>query len=129
MARNSTFLLRFQEPCLPGDDASLGTSTETRAREERDQDHQGWAATAGETFVGEHPYRSGSDSDPYILTNRGQVSMRGSSLGTRTVTEAREERDQDRSNLTMGTATKTGAREEQDADVGQSGYNVLPLGL
>ena len=50
------------------------------------------------------------------------------SLGTRTETKAREENDQDRSDLSMGTATKTGNREEQDADVGQSGYNVLPLG-
>jgi hypothetical protein len=45
MARNSTFLLRSREPCLPSDHASVGTSTETRAREERDQDHPGGLAS------------------------------------------------------------------------------------
>jgi hypothetical protein len=93
MTNNLTFLLRFQEPCQPGDDAFLGTATETRAREERDQDHHGWAF----------------------------------SLGTRTETKAREENDQDRSNLSMGTKTATATREEDDADVGLSGYYVLPL--
>jgi hypothetical protein len=50
-------------------------------------------------------------------------------MGTQTLTEAREERDQDKSNLDilMGTQTKTSAREEGDADKSADfNYDVLP---
>ena len=127
MTKTSTFLLRFQEPCQPTDDASFGTATETRAREERDQDHHGWAGTATRIFVPQQPDRLGSPSASKCPSGRSKLGGSPSTLGTRTETKAREENDQDRSDLAMGTATKTGDREEQDADVGHSGYYVLPV--
>jgi hypothetical protein len=123
MANSSTFLLRYQEPCQPGDDASLGTATETRAREERDQDHHGWAASAAMVVVPVNAVAADRRGGPNLTGG----PIVGLPLGTRTETKAREENDQDRSNLSMGTATKTGNREEQDADVGHSGYYVLPV--
>jgi hypothetical protein len=122
----STFLLRFQEPCQAGDDASLGTATETRMREERDQDHHGWVATEDVKVIRANIRdieRTGSPNASGGPTGAGTAA---SSLGTRTETKSREEGDQDRSNLSMSTATKTSTREEQDADVGHSGYYVLP---
>src|SRR4051812_2230774 len=116
----TTFLLRFQESCLPTEASSLGTATETRTREERDQDHHGWAATATKTAVREQPDQMQGLGSYNILPGQVAPQGRGLELGTRTETKAREENDQDRSNLTMGTKTATAIREEDDADVGVS---------
>ena len=129
MTKTSTFLLRFQEPCQPTEDASFGTATETRAREERDQDHHGWAGTAERLFVPQQPDQSDSLGDSNFLGEKCQISVSHLALGTRTETKAREENDQDRSNLSMGTKTATATREEDDADVCHSGHYVLPVVL
>lgn len=50
-------------------------------------------------------------------------------LGTQTLTEAKEERDQDLANstFTMGTQTRTDSREECDSDqANSSNYNIIP---
>ena len=126
MAKKSTFLLRFQEPCQPGDDASLGTATETRAREEGDQDHHGWSASAAMSVVAAIPQHPDGTAGPNVLGGPTGAGTTSSSLGTRTETKAREESDQDRSYLSKGTKTATATREEDDADAGHSGYYVLP---
>lgn len=125
MAKNGTFLLRFQEPCQLGDDTVLGTATETRAREESDQDHHGWAGmvTSGLPTKLDLTDRVGGPNASEAAIVASMIAM---SLGTRTETKAREENDQDHSNLSMGTMTVTATREETDADSGHSGYYVLP---
>lgn len=126
----STFLLRFQEPCVPGEseDVTLGTSTETRTREGRDQDYQGWAVLATKTAVREEPDQAQASDGYGVLPSRGSVTGRVILLGTGTETKAREENDQDRTNMALSTKTATGTREEDDADPSHVAYNVLPLG-
>jgi hypothetical protein len=46
--------------------------------------------------------------------------------GTETITEAREEPDQDRARISAGTSTRTDSREGPDADATANEFEVIP---